>query len=73
MDALISALVIGSGLVMLALRCCATLIINEARDQMLIGAATVKAQFDTWHRATVILNMLGILYLIIAACMLLFR
>lgn len=73
MDAIISALLIGSGLVMLAIRYFAIPIINEARDQILVGVATAKARFDTWHRATVVLNLLEMLCLIIAAYMLLLR
>jgi len=73
MDAIISVLLISSGLVMLAVRYAAIPIINEARDQMLTGFATAKARFDTWHRATVILNMLEMLCLAVAAYMLLYR
>ena len=73
MDAIISALLLGSGPVMLAICYFAIPIINESRDQMLIGAATAKARFDTWHRATVLLNLLEMMCLIIAAYMLLLR
>lgn len=71
LDAYASSILIVSGLVMLSIRYVAIPIINEARDQMLAGVETAKARFDTWHRATVILNLIEMLCLAVAAYLLL--
>ncbi|MEM6496564.1 MAG: DUF4149 domain-containing protein [Pseudomonadota bacterium] len=71
MDVTASSILIISGLAMLAIRYAAIPIINEARDQMLTGDVAAKARFDTWHRATVILNTIEMVCLAVAAYLLL--
>ncbi len=70
-DAIASSILIVSGLVLLAIRYGAIPIINEARDQSLAGDAAAKVRFDTWHRATVVLNTIEMLCLAVAAYLLL--
>lgn len=73
MEAIVTSILIFSGLVMLAIRYIAIPIINEARDQMLAGVVSARARFDGWHRATVILNVIEMACLAIAAYLLLAR
>ena len=60
-------LVLGRTESMLLLGCCAAMlavtvwmipIINAARDRMLAGTAGAKAEFASWHRASVVVNLL---------------
>ena len=60
-------LVLGRTESMLLLGCCAAMlavtvwmipIINAARDRMLAGTAGAKAEFDWWHRASIIINLI---------------
>ena len=60
-----------SGAVMLGIRYVAIPVINEARDQMLTGVETAKARFDTWHKGTVVLNVIEMLALSVSATLLL--
>ncbi|MAI45969.1 MAG: DUF4149 domain-containing protein [Hyphomicrobiaceae bacterium TMED74] len=60
-----------SGAVMLGIRYVAIPVINKARDQMLTGAETAKTRFDTWHKGTVVLNVIEMLALSVAATILL--
>ena len=66
-----SIILLLSGAVMLGIRYVAIPIINEARDQMLAGVETAKVRFDSWHKRTVILNVIEMLALAVAATLLL--
>ena len=73
MDGLTTSVLIVSGFVMLVIRFAVIPIINEARDQMLAGVEAAKTRFDTWHRTTVILNLVEMVCLATAAFLLLAR
>ena len=73
-------LVLGRIESVILLVCCAAMlgvtfwmipIINTARDRMIAGAAGAKAEFDWWHRASVVVNLVEMIGLVGAILLLL--
>lgn len=71
LDTVASLVLVAAGIVMLAIRFAAIPVINDARDQMLAGVAGARAKFETWHRATVMFNLIEMVCLAGAAYILL--
>ncbi len=65
------AILVGCGVVMLAVRYFAIPIINDARDGMLDGDQAAAHQFAFWHRGTVLLNVCQMFGLAVAIVLLL--
>ena len=55
---------------MIAIRFTAIPVINRARDAMLAGDLAAKRTFDTWHRGTVVINLIEMIVMVVALKML---
>ncbi|MEO1264915.1 MAG: DUF4149 domain-containing protein [Pseudomonadota bacterium] len=63
-EVLIALITAAAAALMIAVRFYAIPIINDARDRSLEGDAAAKSKFDTWHRGTVIINVIAMIVLV---------
>ncbi|MEO1794697.1 MAG: DUF4149 domain-containing protein [Pseudomonadota bacterium] len=66
-----SVLLVAAGAMMVAVKIFLIPIINAARDEMLAGSQSAKADFDRWHRLSVIINVVEMVMLVLAIILLL--
>ncbi|MEO1650011.1 MAG: hypothetical protein AAFR60_03405, partial [Pseudomonadota bacterium] len=64
-------LLVAAGAMMVAVKVFLIPIINAARDEMLAGSQSAKADFDRWHRLSVIINVVEMVMLVLAIILLL--
>jgi len=72
-DVIISPVLVAAGVAMLAIHYFAIPIINDARDQMMAGVTGADKKFALWHRVSVIINVIEMVFLAMAIYILLAR